>query len=44
MKEVDYLITVDVVPLFSVIMLIMVFVFMCAFLLGMFAQEQKEKK
>lgn len=44
MKEADYLITVDVVPFFSVIMLIMVFVFTCAFLLGMYAKEQKEKK
>lgn len=43
MKEVDYLITVDVVPFFSVIMVIIAFVFMVAFQLGMYAQDRKEK-
>ena len=42
MKEVDYLITVDVVPLFCVIMLIMAFVFMAAFMLGMYSESQKK--
>ena len=42
MKEVDYLITVDVVPFFCVIMLIMAFVFMVAFMLGMHSESQKK--
>ena len=42
MKEADYLITVDVVPLFSVIMIIMVVVFVFAFLLGMHSESQKK--
>ena len=44
MKEVDYLITIDVTYLFANISLLVVLVFIAAFSLGMFAKEQKEKK
>ena len=49
MKEVDYLITVDAVLLFCVIILIIPFVFMVAFVLGMYSEsngvgEEQESK